>query len=731
MPLYPLRYTFSSATADADPGSASLRLNNADQSEATLVYVSDFALGPVDVQDILRLVDDGELAVRSMLWLQVVGENRGLVLAVDDDNVEATGYHKISGSIIGELGEMNPLHDGDTVELSFFPAGNIASTGATGPQGPIGPQGPQGLQGEQGEQGEPGEAGETGATGPTGPTAGAIGYAFSALTTIADPGAGVLRFSHASQASTDTIAIDDLDASGNDLQAWFRSWDDVSPSPHGTLTVQSAADPGAGGHIFRLLAVSEQTGYFALDVVHVSALGPGDSLSDGEEVLLTFTWGGPQGPDGGLAPMSPLRVLGTDGDGEVVVTDVTPAQLEAFLLPGATHTLTHSDDGAAQGPTLELDRESASPAASDELGGVDLAGRNSAAAKLAYARLAATILDPTAGSEDSDVRVYSRVAGVLTEILRAGGSSLILPGAVAAQSLGLTLADDGATAGPSLELDRESASPAASDLLGQIDLAGRSSTGVKRTFGRLVGQILDPVDGTEDGLLSLLVQVAGSLTEAVQVRGTGLRFPTQTADRVAAFDSNLDLSATSVTIAQLVAAIAGGLAGMNLLQVYTVSGAASVDINGFIGSTYDQYLIPVDFRAQVSGQGLIVRTSINGGVSFDGGAGNYAVSRLIGNAGAASVTSSTAVTQMQVCSGIGNASGEGVGGFIFIASRGSATRFPTVVAVMSSISAFASAQRVEAVAGWRLSAAAIDALQMYIPGNMTGTARIYGLRKVV
>src|SRR4051812_43780754 len=102
MPFYPLRYTFQSATSDADPGAAGFRLNNADQSAATRIYLSDFAMGPVDVQDVLRLIDDGVTATRSLLWLQVVGENRGLVFGVTADEVEVAGYHKFTIGAVGE-----------------------------------------------------------------------------------------------------------------------------------------------------------------------------------------------------------------------------------------------------------------------------------------------------------------------------------------------------------------------------------------------------------------------------------------------------------------------------------------------------------------------------------------------------------------------------------------------------------------------------------------------------
>lgn len=77
--------------------------------------------------------------------------------------------------------------------------------------------------------------------------------------------------------------------------------------------------------------------------------------------------------------------------------------------------------------------------------------------------------------------------------------------------------DDGAGAGPSRIVERISASPAASDLLGQDLFRGRNDADEAVDFARLRAMISDATDGAEDGALLLGVMVGGSLTDLVQV----------------------------------------------------------------------------------------------------------------------------------------------------------------------------------------------------------------------
>ena len=86
----------------------------------------------------------------------------------------------------------------------------------------------------------------------------------------------------------------------------------------------------------------------------------------------------------------------------------------------------------------------------------------------------------------------------------------------------LTSTDAGATAAPLLELYRDSASPAASDTLGEIEFNGEDSAGNKQAYGLIHGSILSPTSGSEQGQLHFETATAGALTEKMIIGTTNL-----------------------------------------------------------------------------------------------------------------------------------------------------------------------------------------------------------------
>lgn len=86
----------------------------------------------------------------------------------------------------------------------------------------------------------------------------------------------------------------------------------------------------------------------------------------------------------------------------------------------------------------------------------------------------------------------------------------------------LTSTDAGATAAPLLDLYRDSASPAASDTLGEIEFNGEDSAGNKQTYGVIHGSILSPTSTAEQGQLHFETATAGALTEKMIIGTTNL-----------------------------------------------------------------------------------------------------------------------------------------------------------------------------------------------------------------
>ena len=86
----------------------------------------------------------------------------------------------------------------------------------------------------------------------------------------------------------------------------------------------------------------------------------------------------------------------------------------------------------------------------------------------------------------------------------------------------LTSTDAGATASPLLELYRDSASPAASDTLGEIEFNGEDSAGNKQAYGLIHASILSPTSTTEQGQIHFETATAGALTEKMIIGTTNL-----------------------------------------------------------------------------------------------------------------------------------------------------------------------------------------------------------------
>lgn len=93
--------------------------------------------------------------------------------------------------------------------------------------------------------------------------------------------------------------------------------------------------------------------------------------------------------------------------------DATFASLISANTFQANQTVRSTDAGSAAGPILRLERASASPAAFDALGALDLYGKDSAGNDTLYGRVAGAIFDPTNGSEDGAVAIQSMKGGAL------------------------------------------------------------------------------------------------------------------------------------------------------------------------------------------------------------------------------------------------------------------------------------------------------------------------------
>jgi hypothetical protein len=122
---------------------------------------------------------------------------------------------------------------------------------------------------------------------------------------------------------------------------------------------------------------------------------------------------------------------------------------------------------------------------------------------------------PLAGTEVLPIVQGGATVKVAVSNLTAGRSFDAL-------GMALTSTDAGAAAAPLLELYRDSASPAASDTLGEIEFNGEDSAGNKQAYGLIHASILSPTSTAEQGQLHFETATAGALTEKMIIGTTNL-----------------------------------------------------------------------------------------------------------------------------------------------------------------------------------------------------------------
>lgn len=83
----------------------------------------------------------------------------------------------------------------------------------------------------------------------------------------------------------------------------------------------------------------------------------------------------------------------------------------------------------------------------------------------------------------------------------------------------ITSTDPGAGVAPVLTLDRNSATPSPSDLIGYLKFDGRDSGGAVQNYASILAQILDATPGSEDGALFVSTYVGGVDTVTMTLLG--------------------------------------------------------------------------------------------------------------------------------------------------------------------------------------------------------------------
>ena len=193
----------------------------------------------------------------------------------------------------------------------------------------------------------------------------------------------------------------------------------------------------------------------------------------------------------------------------------------------------NTDTGADNAPDLVLFRNSASPAADDNLGNLVYRGEDSAGNTHDYASIVASIEDTTNTSEDGILDIMASASGTLASRIRIKNNKvgigetdpiypLHLTTTLTGQALQLQCDANDAASGANLMLYHRRGSSGAgqdNDIISTIFYRGKNDNGTPEEidYAAIQSVIIDASDGTEDGQLNLQVMDAGTLTTQISV----------------------------------------------------------------------------------------------------------------------------------------------------------------------------------------------------------------------
>jgi len=301
------QFTYSTTTTDSDPGSGIIRFNNTTLASATIAYVDDLEANATDVSAWVQSFDDvtgndtnrGRIRVTKSNALDVwhVWKISGAV-------TDATGYTKLALTYIDGAGA---LADEDKVFLSFS---------ASGEDGAI-----------------PGYY-----------------YKFDTSTADADPGAGDLRFNHATYASVTSIFIDDADANTASTAADVQTWGGSTSTIKGFLHIVDINDSTTYARFKITAAVTDASGYNKITVVHLAS---NNTFSAADELSVHYTRTGLKGDTGSTGSTAGTSGLGMTWDNSTADADNGAGKIAWNHATIASATVLYVDDVDDAGATIQ------------------------------------------------------------------------------------------------------------------------------------------------------------------------------------------------------------------------------------------------------------------------------------------------------------------------------------------------------------------------------------------
>ena len=161
-------YTFSTNTSVSDPGTGTVKFNNADLTSASIMSIDDLDDNSTDIQAFLRTIDDSTSTIKGHFRISNKADSTDFALFTISSISEEAGYFQVTSAYVS--GSASAFSNGEDVIITFARTGDVGAQGNTGAQGETGATGVTGAQGETGVTGAQGQTGVTGAAGQTGAT---------------------------------------------------------------------------------------------------------------------------------------------------------------------------------------------------------------------------------------------------------------------------------------------------------------------------------------------------------------------------------------------------------------------------------------------------------------------------------------------------------------------------------------------------------------------------------
>ena len=246
-------------------------------------------------------------------------------------------------------------------------------------------------------------------------------------------------------------------------------------------------------------------------------------------------------------------------------TGTAAAQLHLFSSDTTDQVIIeNSDAGLDTAPDLVLYRNSASPAASDNLGNIEFRGEDSLGNTHAYAQILAQISSPTDSAEVGILDLMSSAAGSNATRIRLKGQyvgigetdpayKLHLTNTAVGTSITSECSFDSDSSGADITLLRRRGASGAGqddDTLSTIFYRGKNdnATPEEIDYAAIEASIVDASDASEDGRLRLQVQTAGTLTTQLEINANTIGFFGATAAVQSTHVADITTTATTGTL---------------------------------------------------------------------------------------------------------------------------------------------------------------------------------------